>query len=123
MVDRRFVRQNQALVSKDEQLQSRDAEIEHLKLLICKLRREQYGRSSEKLDRQIAQLELRLGELEASRASDSERSESGRNSAEGRPSRRPLPTNLPPRRRNFVVTLNERADDGCSFRASSRLAK
>jgi transposase len=45
--------QNQALLSKDEQLLSRDAEIEHLKLLIAKLRRVQFGRSSEKLDRQI----------------------------------------------------------------------
>lgn len=41
------------------------AEIEHLKLLIAKLRRMQFGRSSEKLDRQIEQLELRLEELEA----------------------------------------------------------
>jgi transposase len=97
-----ILRQNQALVSKDEQLQSRDAEIEHLKLLICKLRREQYGRSSEKLDRQIAQLELRLGELEASRASDSERSASGRNSAVGRPARRPLPANLPREVRTYA---------------------
>jgi hypothetical protein len=62
--------QHAELLSKDEQLLSRDTEIEHLKLLIAKLRREQFGRSSEKLDRQIAQLELRLGELEASRAQD-----------------------------------------------------
>ncbi|WP_238361264.1 IS66 family transposase zinc-finger binding domain-containing protein [Burkholderia thailandensis] len=41
------------------------AEIEHLKLLIAKLRRMQFGRKSEKLDRQIEQLELRLEELEA----------------------------------------------------------
>lgn len=41
------------------------AEIEHLKLLIAKLRRMQFGRRSEKLDRQIEQLELRLEELEA----------------------------------------------------------
>jgi hypothetical protein len=34
------------------------AEIEHLKLLIAKLRRMQFGRKSEKLDRQIEQLEL-----------------------------------------------------------------
>src|SRR5215468_1428365 len=86
-----ILRQKQALLSKDEQLLSRDAEIEHLKLLISKLRREQYGRSSEKLDRQIEQLELRLGELEASRANDSERSESRRDSVVARPARRPLP--------------------------------
>ena len=41
------------------------AEIEHLKLLIAKLRRMQFGRKSEKLDRQIEQLELRLEELQS----------------------------------------------------------
>jgi hypothetical protein len=41
------------------------AEIEHLKLLIAKLRRMQFGRKPEKLDRQIEQLELRLEELES----------------------------------------------------------
>ena len=56
------------LQAKDEQLLSRDAEIEHLKLLIAKLRRMQFGRSSEKVDRQIEQLELRLVELEESRS-------------------------------------------------------
>jgi len=43
----------QEILSQREQLASRDAEIEHLKLLIAKLRRMQFGRSSEKLDRQI----------------------------------------------------------------------
>src|ERR1700728_4922814 len=51
-----------------EQLLSRDNEIEHLKLLIAKLRRMQFGRKSEKLDRQIEQLELRLDELQATQA-------------------------------------------------------
>lgn len=48
-----------------EQLSSRAIEIEHLKLMIAKLRRMQFGRKSEKLDRQIEQLELRLGDLQA----------------------------------------------------------
>lgn len=48
-----------------EQLQSRDREIEHLKLLLAKLHRMQFGRKSEKLARQIEQLELRLEELES----------------------------------------------------------
>jgi transposase len=39
-------------------------ELEHLKLLIAKLRRMQFGRSSEKLDRELAQRELQLEELE-----------------------------------------------------------
>ena len=51
-----------------EQLLSRDHEIEHLKLLIAKLRRMQFGRKSEKVERQIEQLELQLEDLEANRA-------------------------------------------------------
>jgi septal ring factor EnvC (AmiA/AmiB activator) len=59
--------QQQEILSQREQLASRDTEIETLKLLIAKLRRMQFGRSSEKLNRQIEQLELRLGDLKPSR--------------------------------------------------------
>ena len=45
----------------------RETEIEHPKLLIAKLQRIQFGRKSEKLQRQIEQLELRLEELQANR--------------------------------------------------------
>ena len=95
--------QHQALRSKDEQLLSRDAEIEHLKLLIAKLRREQFGRSSEKLDRHIAQLELRLGELETNRAQEiGTTKSSSAASAVARPARRPLPDHLPREVRTYV---------------------
>jgi hypothetical protein len=47
---------------------SRDSEIEQLKLLIAKLHRRQFGRSSEKLDRQIEQLELQLEALQVNDA-------------------------------------------------------
>ena len=50
-----------------EQLQSREREIEHLQLLLAKLHRMQFGRKSEKVARQIEQLELRLEELESNR--------------------------------------------------------
>ena len=50
--------QHQEILSQEEQLASRDSEIEQLKLLIAKLRRMQFGRKSEKLERQIEQLEL-----------------------------------------------------------------
>ena len=56
------------LLATHEQLLSRDHEIEHLKLLIAKLRRMQFGRKSEKVERQIEQLELKLEDLEANRA-------------------------------------------------------
>ena len=58
------------IVSQHELIVSRDSEIEQLKLLIAKLRRMQFGRSSEKLDRQIEQLELRLEALQAERCRD-----------------------------------------------------
>ena len=56
------------VLSLQAQLQSRNTEIENLKLLILKLMRLQFGRKSEKLDRQIEQLELQLEDLEATQA-------------------------------------------------------
>jgi len=50
------------------ELLSHKAQIEHLQLLIAKLRRMQFGRSSEKIGRRIEQLELQLEELEAAAA-------------------------------------------------------
>src|SRR5260370_39400903 len=44
-------------------------EIEKLKIQIARLRRQQFGRSSEKIDRIIEQLELMLDELESEAAS------------------------------------------------------
>jgi transposase len=52
------------LVQQTELLEHR-SRIEHLQLLIAKLRRMQFGRSSEKIKHQIEQLELQLEELEA----------------------------------------------------------
>ncbi|CAH2896420.1 MAG: Mobile element protein [uncultured Paraburkholderia sp.] len=46
-------------------ISDRALEIEHLKLWIAKLQRMQFGRKSEKIDRQIEQLELRLEDLQA----------------------------------------------------------
>src|SRR5258707_11066890 len=53
------------ILAQHEQLLWRDSEIEHLKLLIAKLQRMQFGRKSEKLARQIEQLELRLEDLQS----------------------------------------------------------
>src|SRR5712672_665925 len=84
------------IVAQQEQILSHKNEIEHLKLLIAKLRRMRFGRSSEKLDRQIEQLELRLVELEESRSKESlERETSVAERAVARPARRPLPEHLP----------------------------
>jgi transposase len=84
------------IVSQHELIVSRDSEIEQLKLLIAKLRRMQFGRSSEKLDRQIEQLELRL---EALQQNDAEMvaATPGKIASVvpvGRSIRRPLPAHL-----------------------------
>ena len=50
------------------QLGTAALEIEHLRAQLAALRRQQYGRSSERLDAEIAQLELRLEDLEESEA-------------------------------------------------------
>jgi Transposase C of IS166 homeodomain len=44
-----IIAQHEQIHSKDEQLASREEEIERLKLLIAKLRRMQFGQKSEKL--------------------------------------------------------------------------
>jgi len=93
--------QHQELITKDEQLLSREREIEHLKLLLVKLHRMQFGRKSEKLQRQIEQLELRLEELESNRSEkESTPSEpasvpASSTASAGKPTRRALPDHLP----------------------------
>ena len=92
-------------------LQLRTLEIEKLKFQLAKLRRMQFGRSSERVTRQIEQLELRLEELETGEAQEISQA-----AAEDRPrpirerrqpKRKPLPDHLP---RQEVV--HEPAEDG-----------
>ncbi|MBN3791836.1 IS66 family transposase [Burkholderia sp. Ac-20353] len=71
------------------------AEIEHLKLLIAKLRRMQFGRRSEKLDHQIEQLELRLEELEADEGAAPVEIPRTPRTAPEQVQRKPLPEHLP----------------------------
>jgi len=86
-----------------EQLLWRESEIEHLKLLIAKLQRMQFGRKSEKLARQIEQLELRLEDLQAKPVENAGLAESQSAppalplliSTPVKPARRPLPDHLP----------------------------
>jgi len=86
-----------------QRLLARETEIEHLKLLLANLRRMQFGRRSEKIARQIEQLELRLEDLESKRAEAAAPAETQpAASAEApnlliaaKPARRPLPAHLP----------------------------
>jgi transposase len=73
-------------------LSDRAVEIEHLKLIIAKLQRLQFGARSEKLDREIEQLELRLEELQVSAVRAP--SNTVEKSVAPAPVRRPLPEHL-----------------------------
>jgi transposase len=56
------------IIGLEAQVSTDTAEIEHLKLMIAKLRRMQFGCKSEKLDYQIERLELQLEDLQANEA-------------------------------------------------------
>lgn len=85
------------IVSQHQLIVSRDSEIEQLKLLIAKLRRMQFGRSSEKLNRQIEQLELRLEALQVNDAETVAAMPEPSTSVgpRSRSIRQPLPAHLP----------------------------
>lgn len=75
---------------------AQQAEIEHLKLVIAKLRRMHFGRRSEQLDETIAQLELALEELETAQAERPTPAAVTVHPAEAaKPARKALPAHLP----------------------------
>lgn len=82
------------LEARDQALSSLEQQIAHLKLQIAVLRRAQYGRRSERLDQQLAQLELLLDELHNAQAETLADRPSKLETAQ-RPARRPLPAHLP----------------------------
>lgn len=98
-------------------LLAKSLEIEKLKVQIARLRRMQFGRSSEKLAREIDQLELRLEELEVAAAanapaSDIDADHAGSIPARPKPVRRPLPEHLP--RAEIVHTPPVVMDAACA---------
>jgi len=84
----RLVREQQT------QLLSRDVLIEQLKLQLARLKKMKFGRSSEQLDAQIAQLEFSLEELEANAAAAAP-PKAPAHAPESRSARKPLPDHLP----------------------------
>ena len=94
------------LQSRDDTLQARDAQlqagqqelvylrtwIERLKLELARLRRMQFGRSSEKLSARIEQLELIVEDFEASAA---QKATAAPRTPARKPVRKPLPEHLP----------------------------
>jgi transposase len=87
----------QTLFQQDEELRSNSEQIEHLKLVIEKLKRRMFGVKSEKIVVQLEQLELHLEELESSQAEMEAAVERVTLAAEPkvRSRRKPLPEHLP----------------------------
>lgn len=84
------------VIAQQAALLSRDVEIEKLKIELARLKRMQFGRSSEQLDQTIAQLELSLEELEVSESEILAPINLHAPISEARkPARRPLAENLP----------------------------
>ncbi|WP_316014623.1 IS66 family transposase [Roseobacter sp. HKCCA0434] len=100
-----------------------EAMIKHLRLEIAKLRREQYGHSSERRARLIDQMELQLEELEAAATEDELAAETAAQSTpvagfqRRRPVRKPFPEHLP--RERVVIE----APSSCACCGSDRIVK
>jgi transposase len=84
----------QIVIEQRSRLLSDTLQIEQLKLQLAKLRRIQFGRSSEQIDAQIAQLELTLEDLEV-RSAAAPSVVSAALPERVKPVRRPLPESLP----------------------------
>jgi transposase len=93
-----------ALAARDAELRAKTLHIEKLRAELAALRRARFGRSSERLDRAIGQLELLVGDLEEGEAEGETRAAAAAGRAgfpaprrpDRRPSgRKPLPEHLP----------------------------
>jgi transposase len=94
-----------------DQVSSSAVEIEQLKLLIAKLKRMQFGRKSEKLDRQIEQMELKLEDLQATEGQAATDAQSAGKKPRKKVERKPLPTHLP--RDEKIYAPTEEACPSC----------
>lgn len=89
-------------------LRSAHATIEHLRLTLARLQRMQFGRSSEQLAAQIAQIQLTLEDLEVIEAAHPTATPQAPRAE--RPIRRPLPAHLP----RETITHAPLPEDACA---------
>jgi transposase len=110
-----------ALIETRARLMGAEALIEHLQLVIAKMKREKFGPRSERSQRLLDQLELELEELAAAKGEDEAKAEAAAISVQGfmrrKATRRDFPADLPRRR---VV---HPAPASCPCCGSSKLAK
>src|SRR5262245_16490516 len=110
-----------ALIETRAKLEGAQALIEHLQLVIAKMKREMFGQHSEKSQRLIDQLELQLEELAAAAGEDEAKAETARVEVEGftrqKAKRRSFPADLPRRR------IVHPAPSACPCCGGSKLSK
>lgn len=100
--DAAIAERDAALAERDAALLNARFEIEKLKVQLAALRRDRYGKSSERLAAEIGQLEMLIGDLEEDQAerdaaaAEKARRARGKSDAPRQPAvRRPLPAHLP----------------------------
>ena len=98
--DAALVEREAALAERDAHLLNARLEIEKLKAQLAALRRNRYGKSSERLAAEIGQLEMLIGDLEEDQAerdaAAAEKASKGKPDRPHQPAlRRPLPEHLP----------------------------
>jgi len=110
-----------ALTETRARLAGAEALIEHLRLVIAKMKRAMYGPRSERSERLLGQLELQLEEVAAAAGEDEAKAEPKRVEVQGF-------TRRPAQRRNFPADLPRRrivhpAPTACPCCGSTRLSK
>jgi len=90
----------QTLTAQSEQLRSSSDRIEHLKLLVDKMRHMLFGKKSEKVVVQLGQFEFQLEDLESTQVEAEAKAEAvapvtAVREQKARPARKPLPAHLP----------------------------
>ncbi|MBG6211592.1 transposase [Labrenzia sp. EL_126] len=108
------VAQAKKLARQSGQLQARNSLIDKLKEQLAALRRARFGKSSEKIDRSIEQLELALEEIEATEAETAPVLSPARTEPKTKPSRQPMPDHLP--RQEIIHDLGAHACACCGGR-------
>src|SRR6516164_5009734 len=110
-----------ALIEARAKLSGAEALIEHLQLLIAKMKRELFGPRSERSQRLLDQLELQLEELMAAAAEDDAKAQATRIHVQGfaraKTTRRDFPAHLPRRR------IVHPAPTSCPCCGSTKLSK
>ncbi len=123
-----LARKDMEIAANAAEIHAKILHIEKLRMQLAVLRRARFGRSSEKLDGDIEQLELLIGELEEEAAEGEARAEAadpaGHGQAQARerkqPVRKPLPAHLP---REVVIHDPPCTCPGCGGTVFSRVGQ